>query len=34
MNRVILNLLEDPEKTYNEVITVHNQAYSDKAYQR
>lgn len=31
---MILDLLEDPEQTDNEVVAVHDQAYSDKADQR
>lgn len=34
MNGVILDLLEDPEQTDDEVVAVHDQAYSDKADQR
>jgi len=31
---MILHLLEDPEQTDDKVVTVHDQAYSDKANQR
>ena len=31
---MILYLLEDPEQTDDEVVAVHDQAYSDKADQR